>query len=73
VDPKPPGNLSTRALCQRLLVVEVTVAGKAAAAGSSASAAFKDFLATPNGNNAHLLQLEIERVASWRFRIDGVL
>jgi len=54
------------------VVIEASVWGKTAAAGLSFGA-FKDFLASPNGGRSHLLQLEIDRVGSWRFRIDGVL
>jgi hypothetical protein len=54
------------------LIVEAPVWGKAGAAGLSFGA-FKDFLAVPDNGPSRLLQLEIDRGDSWRFRIEGVL
>lgn len=54
-------------------LIEAVVSGKAAAAGLSFGH-FKDFLVElPSGDRSHLLQLEIERGAGWRLRIDGCL
>jgi hypothetical protein len=54
------------------VVIEAVVSGKAGAAGVSFGA-FKDFLVMPDGGRGLLLQLEIDRGTSWRFRVEGVL
>ncbi len=68
-----PSSLLERIAPDGHALVETIVSGKAGAAGLSFGH-FKDFLIElPHDDRTHLLQLEIERGAGWRLRIDGCL